>query len=108
MLYDYFYQSTVSPPYFYFLFYWVRYSKSVKGKKRIVDSVWDGHVHTAMFKGDNHQRPAVYHSELCSLFCSNLNGKIIWKRIDSCIRITESLWCTPETNRILLINYTPI
>ena len=29
-------------------------------------------------------------------------------QIDTCIRITESLFCTPETNTTLLINYTPI
>ena len=34
--------------------------------------------------------------------------KRIWKRIDTCICITELLCCTPETNTILLINYTPI
>ena len=38
----------------------------------------------------------------------NLNGKRIWKRIDICIYITESLCCTPETNTRLLINYTLI
>ena len=36
----------------------------------------------------------------------SLNGKRIWKRIDICIYITESLCCTPETNTRLLINYT--
>ena len=34
--------------------------------------------------------------------------KRIWKRIDTCICITESLCCIPETNTILLINYMPI
>ena len=32
----------------------------------------------------------------------------IWKRIDTCVCVTESLCCTPETNTTLLINYTPI
>ena len=31
--------------------------------------------------------------------------KRIWKRIDACICITESLCCIPETNTTLLINY---
>ena len=33
---------------------------------------------------------------------------LIQKRIDTCICITESLCCTPETNTTLLINYAPI
>ena len=36
------------------------------------------------------------------MFCNNLSGKIIWKRINRCI--TESLCCTPESNTSLLIN----
>ena len=38
----------------------------------------------------------------------NLNGKRIWKRIDTCICITESFCCIPETNTTLLITYAPI
>ena len=48
------------------------------------------------------------HRELCSLLCDNLNGKRIWRRIDTCIRIIESLCYTSETNTTLLINDTPI
>ena len=70
--------------------------------------VWDWHAHNAIFKIDNQQGPTVQHRELCSIFCNNLNGKRIWKRLDTCICITESLCCTPETNTTLLINYTPI
>ena len=70
--------------------------------------VWDWHVHTVIFKIDNQQRPTVYHRELCLIFCNNLNEKIIQKRVDTCICITESLWCTTETNTELLINYAPI
>ena len=39
---------------------------------------------------------------------NNLSGKRIWKRIDTCIGITESLCYTHETNTILLISYTPM
>ena len=42
------------------------------------------------------------------ILCNNQNGKTIWKRIDTCICITESLCCAPEINTTLLINYTPI
>ena len=37
-----------------------------------------------------------------------LNGKRIWKRIDTGIHITQSLCYTPEINTTLLINYTLI
>ena len=70
--------------------------------------VYPWHIHTTIFKMDNQQGPTVEHRELCSVFCSNLNGKRIWKRMDICIRITESLCCTPETITTLLINYSPI
>ena len=40
--------------------------------------------------------------------CNNLIGKISWKRTYICIGIAESLCCASETNRTLLINYTPI
>ena len=53
-----------------------------------------------------------------SLLCSDPRGrrvshnrtikwKRLWKRIDTCICITESLYCPPETNTTLFINYTP-
>ena len=41
-------------------------------------------------------------------YVNNLNGQRIFKRIDICISVTELLCCTPETNTIWLINYTPI
>ena len=48
--------------------------------------------------------------ELCPISCNNLNGKRTWKRIDTCICITESLCCTPETQpcffRTVLLNTT--
>ena len=79
-----------------------------KGGEEGQTGVWDWHVHTTIFKRDNQQEVTVQHKELCSIFCNNLNGKRIWKRIDTCTCITESLCCTPETNTILLINYAPI
>ena len=68
--------------------------------------VWDWYVHTATFKTDNKQVHTV--SKLCSILCNNLNGKRIWKEIDSGIYRAESLYWTPETNTTLLINYTSI
>ena len=69
---------------------------------------WTPHVHTGTFKIDNQQGSTVQHTEFYSVFCDNLNGKRIRKRIGTCICITKSLCCTPETNTTLLINYTPI
>ena len=43
-----------------------------------------------------------------SVLCNNPNRKIIWKIIDTCVCITESFCCTPETNTTLLINCNPI
>ena len=36
--------------------------------------VWDGQVHTALFKMDNQGR-TVWHRELCSVFCGSLDGR---------------------------------
>ena len=35
------------------------------------------------------------------IFCDNLYEKRIWKRMNICICITESLCCTSETNNIV-------
>ena len=49
------------------------------GRLRGKDSqgVWNGHVHTDIFKMYNQQWPIVQHRELCSILYNNLNGKII-------------------------------
>ena len=44
---------------------------------RDILGVWGGHVHTIVYKIDNQQGLTVYHRELCSTFCNNLNGKRI-------------------------------
>ena len=69
--------------------------------------VWDGHVHTAIFKMDNLQGPTVQHRELCSVLCNNLKWEKNLQK-DTCIHIIESLCFTRETNITLLINDTPI
>ena len=35
--------------------------------------IWDGHVHTAIFKMDNQQGPTVQHGEFCSILSKNQN-----------------------------------
>ena len=42
------------------------------------------HIYTTICKTDNQQGPTIYR-ELCSIFCNNLQGKRIWKRM--CIYI---------------------
>ena len=37
--------------------------------------VWDGHVHTAIFKMNNQQRPTVQHRELCPRLGGSLDGR---------------------------------
>ena len=59
--------------------------------------VWDGHVHTAIFKMDHKQGPAVEHRELCSVLCGSLDGRGVWRRRDTCTCMAESLCCLPET-----------
>ena len=60
--------------------------------------VWNWYIHIVTFKIDNQQRPTVSHRQHYSIVCNNLNGKRIWKRIDTHICTTESLCCVPEIN----------
>ena len=69
--------------------------------------VWDGHVHTAVFKMDSQQGPIVEHRELCPMSCGSLDGKEVRGRMDTCICMTESPYCSPETIT-LLTGYNPI
>ena len=46
--------------------------------------------------------------ELCSMLYGSLDGRQVWGRMDTCICMTESLHCSPETATTLLIFYTPI
>ena len=70
--------------------------------------VWQGHAHTAIFKMDSQQGPAAQHRELCSVLWGSLDGRGVWGRMDTCIRMAESLCCPPETIITLLIGYTQI
>ena len=38
----------------------------------------------------------------------SLDGGVVWERMDTCMCMTESLCCSPETSTILLVGYTPI
>ena len=70
--------------------------------------LWEGHVHTTIFKMDSRQKPTVWHMELCSLLLASLDDRGGWQRMDTCIRMAESLCCPPEIIATLLIGYTSI
>ena len=79
-----------------------------KDEGRDSQGVWDGHGHTAVFRMETQQGPAVQHRELCSMSCGSLDGRGVWGRMDTCTCTAESLYCPPETITVLLISYTPI
>ena len=54
---------------------------------------------------DNQQGPTAEHRELCSILCGSLDGRGFWGRMDVCVSMTESLYCSPETTTTLLISY---
>ena len=57
---------------------------------------------------DNQEGPTVEHTELCSMLCGSLDGRGVWRRMDTCVCMAESLHCSPETITTLLISYTAI
>ena len=65
-------------------------------------------MHGAIFKIDNKQKPIVSHMELCSMLRASLDRGGVWGRMDPWIRMANSLPCSPEAIRTLLISYTPI
>ena len=65
-------------------------------------------AHTAIFNTDNQQGPIVLHMELCSMLCDSLDGREVWRRLDTCIYVAESLCCPAETVTTLLIGYISI
>ena len=65
--------------------------------------VWDGYVHTAVFKMENQQGPTVEHREPCSVLCGSLDGSGVWRQTGTCTCMAESLHCSPET--ITFVNW---
>ena len=61
----------------------------------------------AIFKIDNQPGSTIELAKLCSLSCGSLGERRVWERIDTCMCITESLHCSPETATVLLTGYTP-
>ena len=58
---------------------------------------WDWHIHTAVYKIDNRN----LHKKKGILPANGLYGKIIYKGVDICICITDSVCCIPKTNNIV-------
>ena len=61
----------------------------------IVKGVWDGHVHTVIFKMDNRQGPTAWHVELYSALYGSPHGRR-WGRMGTCVCMAESLCCSPQ------------
>ena len=57
---------------------------------------------------DNKQGHAIEHMKLCSMLCGSVDGRGVWRRMETCICMAESLYCSPETITTLLNGYTPI
>ena len=66
--------------------------------------VWDGHVHTAIYKMDNQQGPTVQQMELSSMLHGSLDGWGVWGRVDTCTCIVETLHYPPESITELFVN----
>ena len=49
--------------------------------------------------------PTVQHMELCSMLCGSQDKRGVWGRMDTCICMTESLHCSPETIMTLFVNW---
>ena len=46
--------------------------------------------------------------ELHSTSCGSLDGRGVWRRLDTCICMADSPRCSPKTITTLLIGYTAI
>ena len=42
------------------------------------------------------------------MWCGSLDGRGVWERMDTNVRMAEALWGPPETIATLLISYVPI
>ena len=46
--------------------------------------------------------------ELCSVVCGHQDGRGVWGRMGVCVRMAQSLCCSPGTVRTLLVGYMAI
>ena len=74
---------------------------------RIVKTVWDGHVYSAVFRTNYQQDPPAQHREHFSVSCDRQDGRGVQGRMDTCICMAVSFCCPPETVRIeTLLQYS--
>ena len=72
--------------------------------------VWNGFLHTALYKLDNQQGLPVWHMELYSILCGSLDGRGVWGRMDTYICMSESLLFTWNYHNIvnqLSVQFSP-
>ena len=70
---------------------------------------WNWHIHTTIYKIYITNKDLVYVTRNSTQYSvMTYMGKQSKKRLDICIRINDSLWCTSETNTTVLITYMPI
>ena len=64
------------------------------GGKR--QGVWEGHVHTAIFKMIPN-KDLLYSTWNSTQLCGSLGGRGVWGRMDTCTCMAESLKAPPES-----------
>ena len=79
--------------------------KSGKDGGKGCQGVWDQHAHTAIFKMNNQQVLPIEHRERCSMLCGRLDGRKVWKRMNTCVYTAETLCCSSKTIASLLVSY---
>ena len=65
--------------------------------------VWGGQVHTAVFKTDNQQGPAVARGP-CPVLSGSLGGRGVWGTVGPCICMAESLTAHLKLLQHCLVN----
>ena len=96
----------------------------IVGKNGGWDRVWDGHVHSGVFKMDITNKGLLYKRELCSVLCGrgvwgerphvyacpspfsahlrlSQHGKEVLEGGDVCTPMADSCWCMAESSTIL-------
>ena len=66
--------------------------------------VWDGHIHTAVFKMHYQQGPTVQHMELYSMLRASLDGSGVWGTIETFMCMAKSFCCSLENITLLFVN----
>ena len=65
--------------------------------------IWEGHVHTDIFKMVN-QEPPVQPRELCSMLRGSLAGREVWGRMETGVCMAKSHCCAPTLSQGNTVN----